>query len=339
MPYKNDSASMLKAPKNNPSTKKKINNDTSVFHYKDSFELKANDISSQPIKIFINDGASKSSLFKDILPILTLLIGIFINRGIDFRTNRNRTKKHGERWIAELNALDNPISTQVEYLETFKQEHDQEKFDIPKLNVVTILDGESFNSLDKSELIKYLEKFKNYKYEDAILLSNRVNVFITILKQHLNDLHIKFDEYKTGTSSFITQLSKHLQDFLQRFKFYGVYLEKELGGDPIDDPRYAPIYNLVISEIYPYMAQGNYDIYQLESKFIVPLFEFLAENRLDERIFPLAESIHGCMACIKGIKMEKRYFSDNLQIIIERYGEEKTDLAGILTDLHGVKNN
>lgn len=307
--------------------------DTTKVNFKDSFLVKATNGPLETVKVFIKDEPTKSNWFKDILPILTLLLGIFINRGIDFFATRKRTKKHGERWIAELNSLTDPITKQVEYLSAFKQEHDKEKFDIPKLNVVSILDGESFNSLDKSELIKFLEKFRHNKYEQAIRLSNRVNIFISILKNHLKNLHLKFDDYLKGTSLHTTNLSKHLQDFLQRFAYYGVQLEKELNGDPLNDPRYKPIFDLVNAEIYPYMTQGNYDIYKLENSFLVPMFQVLGQNRLDERIFPMAESVRGCINCIKGIKMEKRYFSDNLQTIIERYTEEQGQLKEILEDL------
>jgi hypothetical protein len=314
-------------------TLRKPSPDTTFSRFKDSFSLQKNDTSTQSIKVFIKDEPTKSNWFKDVLPILTLLLGIFINRGIDFFTNRKRTRKHGERWVAELNSLKDPITKQVEYLKEFKQEHDKEKFDIPKLNVVSILDGESFNSLDKSELIKYLEVFRSNKYEAAIRLSNRVNIFISILKNHLKNLHLKFDEYLKGTSLHTTNLSKHLQDFLQRFAFYGVQLEKELHGDPLNDPRYRPVFDLVNSEIYPYMTQGNYDIYKLETSFLIPMFQFCGQHRLDDRIFPMAESIRGCITSIKGIKMEKHYFSENLQTIIDRYTEEQTQLTEILEDL------
>jgi len=319
------------------SGKGKLVIDTTIQHFKDSFILKPSKSVGQDIQVFIKDNEKKDTWFKDVLPIFTLLLGIFLNRLIEFFINRKTIKKQGERWITELRILEDPIKAQIGYLQEFKKEHDLEKFDIPLLTILSILNGESFNSLDRSELIKYFVTIKHKKYNDAITLSTRINIFISILKNHFQNLKTKFDEYLEKYSEHTLDLTKNLQVFLQRFREYDIQLQKQLNGNPIDNPRYRPLFDLINTQIYPHIKSGHYDIYVLEKDFIIPAIDFFNKYRLEDWTNPLIDPLVGSINNIKGIKMAKYYFSQNLEVLINRYSGESIQLNDILDEINKLK--
>ena len=53
--------------------------------------------------------SNKRKYINLIFPILTLFLGFFLNRGYDYFTEKRKIKKGGERWIAELLGLEEPI--------------------------------------------------------------------------------------------------------------------------------------------------------------------------------------------------------------------------------------
>lgn len=320
-----------------PENKIKISSqkqDTIKKTIKDTFVITKKELENKnEIRVYIRDKEDKSNIFKDVLPILTLLLGIFLNRGFDYLTERKKIKKTGERWKAELSCLELPMKEQIEFLESFIIEHEKEKFEIPNLIILQSLDCENFNSLDKTELIKYFEKFKDKKYLESVNSSNKINSFIGILKNHFDNLKKKFEEYLNGTSNHTTNLSMNLQMLLKSFEEYGVQLESELGDDLTNSERYRPILALFNNEIEPYMKNGDFDVYKLEANFFRPLKEVLGTLRMDSKITSMTDYTRNCLNNIKGIKMEKNYLSENLTILIGRYKAGQDELKKVLDEL------
>ncbi|MBL7904041.1 MAG: hypothetical protein JNL22_03365 [Bacteroidales bacterium] len=310
-----------------------LKKDTAKYTSQDSVTINKEELSGESdIKIYLST-TSKSNFFKDILPILSLLLGIFINRGIDLFTERKKIKKIGERWKAELSSLELPIQKQIGFLKEFLTEHEKEIFTVPRLTISTSLNGEAFNSLDKTDLIKYLEKFRKKKYSEAVISSNKINSFAGILKYNYEVLKEKFNSYLNDSSTHMSNLTSNLQLLMKSFAEYGVQLEKEIFGDPIDDPRYRPIFDLFNKHIIPNMENGKYEVYDLEKNFFAPLMLLLGELRLDPRTNAMSDYTRNCLNSIKGIKMEKRYLSDNIKTLISSYEEESNDLTSLLTEL------
>lgn len=328
---KRDSINMKPAKAETAIAKSKADTTKSLF--KDSLSLTKADVDNPKVKIFVQQPPSGTDYFKYIFPILTLALGIGINKLLDYLTERNRIKKVGERWVAEIRYLQKPISNQIEALEKFLVEHKEERFVIPEMNIYSGLDCEIFKSLDKSDLLKFLEKNKRKNYKDAVLSSNKIHGYISILTSHYESLRSKFDEYLNGISTHTSSLTQNLQSLMKAFGTYGVALEKELNGDPIDDPRYQPILNLFNSQIMSYMDDGNFDIYKLESDFFIPLIQILGLLRHDERISQLSEYTSNCLNFIKGIKMEKRYLTENFETIKSYYKERLIELENVVKEL------
>jgi hypothetical protein len=314
------------------SIKKYIKFDTLKKTKRDTVTFTKKELDKGDVKIIFQESI-KPNIFKDILPILTLLLGIFLNRGIDYIKDRKDLKKIGNRWKAELNCLELPINKQVDFLNEFLLEHNKETFKIPDFYMIPSLDCEIFKTLDKADFIKYLEKFNSEDYESSIKLSNKVNSFTTTLKYNFDDLKVKFDEYLSGTSSHTTNLTSNLQELYKAFENYGLLLEKEIQAKPTNDVRYKPICDLFESEIIPKILTGDYDIYELEKKFFNPLNLIVRDLRLDDRMNEFAKYSSNCVSYITGIKREKQYLSENLAKLTKRYIEYGTVLKEILSEL------
>ncbi|MBI3139018.1 MAG: hypothetical protein HYZ15_10565 [Sphingobacteriales bacterium] len=307
--------------------------DTVKANKSDTIYITKDRLVDKELRIVLEE-TNRPDYFKYILPILTLLLGIGINKYLDYLKDRKQIKKTGERWKAELTSLEMPITKQIQYLEDFLAEHNKEVFGVPKLSIVTSLDCEVFSSLGKTDFIKFIQSSLSKDYKDSVIFSSKVSSFISIVKSNTENVRLKFNEYLDGTSSHTTKLSLGLQELLIEFADFGVKIEKEVNGDPIQHPGYAGLLELFDNEIAPKLQTGDYDIYELEKKFFLPLFNLLGHMRLDDRTKKMADIASGCMSSIKGIKMEKKYLSENITTLISHYKDDVKDLNEILTELN-----
>jgi hypothetical protein len=319
-----------KGKANSDSFSKIIEADTIKAKKSDTVYITKDKLIDKELRIVIDD-SNKPNYFKDILPILTLLLGIGINKFLDYLKDRKQIKKTGERWKAELASLEMPLSKQIEYLEEFLVEHNKEVWIVPKMRISTPLECEIFNSLDKSDFVKFIQTSLSKNYKDSVLFSSKVNSFISILKNNNANLRIKFKEYLDGTSLHSSKLNSGLQEFLREFADYGVLIEQELQGDPIQHPGYNALLTLLDKEITPKLKTGDYEIYDLDTNFFTPLFIIFGHLRLDSRTKKMVDIGSQCINSIKGIKMEKRYLSENFTTLISHYKEDVKDLKEILT--------
>jgi hypothetical protein len=289
--------------------------------------IKFNDTSLNEI-YFSNN--SKSSSFKDILPILTLLLGIVINKMLDRISECKKIKRNGERWGAEIRSLTTPIEKQCESLEKLIIEINKDEFKIPTMTINPALNCEIFNSFDKVDLIRYFEKFRNVNFEGAVAISNNIHSTNTILAGLYIAMKEKYNDYLEAVSEHTTSLSRNLQELMASFGNYGVDLEIEIGQDPINDARYSNIYSLFSKFIIPKLGRGDFDIYALEKDFYIPLSDELSKLRTDRRTKEMVDNVFKCFNDIKGIKMERGYIAENIKTIIERYKELSPDIKEII---------
>lgn len=283
----------------------------------------------EPIVIKL-ESSQNSDNFKYIFPILTLLLGISLNKFFEYRNKRKSTKKSGKRWLAELRILDEPLEKHIKNIEEYLDVQNKGLFSIHSPTIFTTLDCEVFNSLDKTELVEYLKYFKKNKYEVAVKYSNKINGFVTILKNHNENYKNHFDLFKNNVNACTDSLSKNLMILQRQFVNYGIELEKELQENPINNQRYKPISDLFESEILPFLQDGRYDIFKLENSFFMPLIRILSNLRLDPKTQKMMEFSKNCVNDIKGIKMEQQYLTVNYDTLKERYTESKQELPNII---------
>ncbi|GAB5564261.1 MAG: hypothetical protein Wins2KO_13240 [Winogradskyella sp.] len=311
------------------STKKK---DTIILEFNNELTIPLS--KDNLTKVVMVKEKSKVDWLKYLLPIFTLFLGIWVKGIIEKRSDKKKIIKSGERWIAELRSLEEPIKKQIKSLEEYGVEHKKEDFKIQNLEVFSSLSGEVFKSLDKNELIKYIElNNKKIDFKEIVRISNNTHGYVSVI-EHLNEtLKEKFNRYRSGTSEHTTSLSLSLQEFSSAFRDYGVELEKELNSDPLDDPRYRPIADLYSAQIMPYLKEGNFNPFVLRREFFLPLVDILAHLRLDPRTKGLAKAMTKGLNAIRGIELEKDYMSKNLDSIITQYNQQLTGLEELINKI------
>ncbi len=289
-------------------------------------------------KIIMVKEKSNVDWLKYLLPLFTLFLGIWIKELIEKRSNKKKIKKSGERWIAELRSLKEPLEQQIESLELFQTENDTDEFEIPNLGLYSAVSGEVFKSLDKSELIKFIElEHKNLDFKKVVKVSNRTNGYISILEHLYKTIDEKFDKYLAGISQHTSEFTKNIQAFNLAFADYGVALEREIGGDPINDPRYRPLAELYTEYIIPRLVDGKFNPYILDNHFFLPIVNILSHYRLEPQTKPLSNIITACLSSIKAIRMEKHYITENIKALIILYKKQLDDLDEVTSKLEKHK--
>lgn len=285
-------------------------------------------------KVVMVKEKSKVDWFKYFLPLFTLFLGIWVKGFLEKRSNKKKIKKSGDRWIEELRSLKEPLEQQIESLEKFQSENDTDKFEIPNLGLYSAVSGEVFKSLDKSELIKFIE-LKNNKldFKKVIKISNRTHGYISILEHLFKTINEKFDKYLAGISKNTSEFTKNIQAFNLAFADYGVTIEKEFGGDPFNDPRYSPLADLYTEYITPHLTDGKFNPYVLDELFFLPIVNILSHYRLEPQTKPLSNVITACLSSINGIRMEKHYITENIKALIILYQKQLDDLEEITSQL------
>lgn len=293
---------------------------------------------NRPTKIILIKEKSKYDFFQYLLPILTLLLGIWIKELLDRNNNKKKIKKMGQRWVAELRSLEEPLRKQTEALKDFLTEHKKEEFSIPKISLYSSLNGEVFKSLDKNELIQYIEsKYRKSEYKDIVKISNKTHGYISILVNLYSNLKEKFDKYLSQTSFYVEALNKNLQSFNVAFAEYGVEIEKEIKTEPINDQRYKPIVDLYSTFILPHMEDGKFNPFILQTDFFLPVISHLSKYRLEPITKPLLVASNEALNNIKGIKMEKYYMTEIINTMIVRYDDLLKDINDIVNAIEKHK--
>jgi hypothetical protein len=280
---------------------------------KNNDTLKLKNVKKNEIVIVKFDNKEEIDYFKYIFPIITLLLGIAVNKLLEYISEYRKIRKSAKRWNIELRNLETPLENQISSIDEFLIEHNKDIFQIPNLVIEPFLSCETFKSLEKTELIKYIEKVKSKDFLKAIKDINAINSYTNSINYYFESLKTKYNDYLKGSSLHTFNLSKNLQELLKSFANYGVELEKELNIDPLNNARYKPIFDLFEKEIRPYIQDGNYDIFKLEKDFFIPLLNILALLRLDPKTLNMAEDTRNCINDIKGIKMEKFYLTKNFE--------------------------
>lgn len=310
-------------------------NDTIELLIKNNDKLDIPITNDRVTKVILAKEKSKFDFLGYLLPILTLLLGIWIKEYLDKENESKKIKKSGERWIAELRSLEEPLKKQIQTLKEFKEEHEKEEFNIPTIKFYSALNGEVFKSLDKNELIQFIEiNNKKSAFEDIVLISNQTHGFTSILI-HLHDsLKEKFNKFLNETSKYVDALNSSLQSFGVAFADYGVELEMELKADPSGDKRYKPLADLYSDYIIPHLEDGKFNPYELKQEFFLPTLKILSQNRFDPRIKPMLIAVNAALNAIKGIEMEKHYMTKIINKMIGYYEKQLEDLEVVVKKIN-----
>jgi len=285
------------------------------------------------LKLRISERIEKKSDRKNnftlILPFLTLLLGFVLNRGFDYLLEREKIKKEGERWFAEIRCLTKPLKNQRESIENFLKVLNIEKFETPNLEIHQSLDCEIFKSLDKSVLLKYLNRMEK-NFSKSVDISNKIHGFISSLTFYYTDIKKRYENYLNNSLELFEKFNETFQHLIYCVAQYGRKIEKETGQDPKKNKTFNQISNLFEKHVHPHAEDGDIELFSLHSNLLVPLVEITTENRLNDDLLELTHSLSECNNTFKSIKAEKKYLKINYTNINESLLSLETELENIL---------
>lgn len=274
-----------------------------------------------------------NNYFDIIFPIVTLFLGVAIDRGIEFFNNRKKITKEGEQWLGEVKHLLSPIKNQIKQIDEFLEEHNNEGFTKPHLVASIQLKGDSFKSLSKASFYEFVKrkKFKE-KIENPIEYVNKVYSRINIAESLYYTMDEKFKSYINNCTPHVTSFNDALNKFLKEHS--AMLLELEKKGKPFEsDETLFSILEMLKEHIYPVMDDGKMDLILLQSTFLKPILEFLADKRMDTRANILIEHISNCNKSIIRLRYEKGYLTESLGNIKESHTENLVEIKSLLEKL------
>lgn len=271
-------------------------------------------------------------ILKYILPIFTLILGIIINRVIDRWNENKRIKKAGRRWVLELYSLRGPVGEQIENIEHFLNSQKGNSYSKSELKIHPKLELKAFESLDKIDLLDYVEKIKESNFEDSMKKVSHVNNFLPILNKQTQEIEKRFSEYLGGLSKQISDFNFNLQELMKVIG--GLEIELQASGvDPHKDSSYIGIVALIKNEIEPHKKEGSFNPFEMEKKFFLPLKSSLSKLKPANTVNEINRLVDDCLNSIKGMQLEKKYLNENFSSIKESLNKQKNVLNEIYTDL------
>lgn len=265
-----------------------------------------------------------------IIPVLTLILGIGIERLIENCNRKKRITKSGKRWCAELQSLKEPIEKQTESLNDFIVKYDGNEFMIPNINIFPNLKGDNLKTLDKSDLLDYIESIENT--DDNIKLFNQATGIISILDSIYNNIQEKTNDFLKQSSQLTGSFNRNLQEYNAQLTQLHP-LQQDPNTQILSPDDYNTLWDLYKRNIVPHLEDGRMNPFELGSTFFIPIIELFGNYHTNPGIIPILNPIRGCMNDIRGLRMEKVYIRENLTQIIEWYGNLSENLDDILTKL------
>lgn len=328
-------------PSNTNLVEKKIQNNLkkpvivkAVNYQSDNDTLYTGKTTSQEknIEILLKN-AAPSTWFKDILPIFTLILGVIIKELIDNFASRKRTKKIGKRWKAELEILVEPIEKQIKEIKVSVEHHISKHNDPPKLISIASLECENFESLDKTELLNYINRYYLKEYKNAVSLAGRINLQISIIKSNSKSLKERFLSSLTDAEKRHEKLNTNFQELIQSLHKYKTAIVNSEGEQALLGDKFNRIDKLYGEQVLPNIPDGKFDYLKLESDYFTPMINELDRLSVDPRTHEMASYTRKCLDSVAGIKMESTYFTINMNNHIKYFDQDQKDLNKILKEL------
>lgn len=307
-----------------------VNYDTLVIQ---SDSLKISDQTQVIENVIVLDRKNDISNFWSVfLSIFYILLGIVINKILDFLKDKKEIQQSGRRWIAEIRCLEQPIQNQIKAIENFRINIRKENTEYPQMPFYSILNCDVFRTLDKDRLIKFIQ-LKYQDSDEAILKSNSIHGFISVLVHLYDGLMKKAETFQQDYELLMNSLNENIDIILREFRDYSIVLEKELEGDPINDYRYRPIAEI----LFKYIADKPDNIFLIEKNYLIPLLECLSHMRLESNLKSMTNNVATALQIIRKLKSKRMQMDFDSGNYVEEYKEQAKELTKVVKPIE-IKN-
>ncbi len=261
--------------------------------------------------VYTEHKESPNAFYGIIFPIITLILGVAIDRLAQVLSDKGKMKRNGKRWKNELESCILPIQKQIEALSDFTRNYcdNPQRYDIPSISVYPMLKGTTFASLNKEDLQDYLE----CKNDSKTSVQERFYKITTLVMS----LELIYQSFIEAYTSFKQSSSRQIEVFNTVQLEYSQLLLATSSKVPVemaegDYERLAQLFDNAFST-YP-----NVNLFNLETPFISPSLSVLSRYGKQE-YKNMNDKLIEMRYCINGLVLEKGYLKTNLLNVIEQY--------------------
>jgi len=300
-------------------------------------------------QIVILKEKESSDTLKTLLPLVFaltgLIFGFLLNRFYDYYSNRKNIKKSGKRWVIQLITIKETIKQQIKAIEEFLSSLKKEEWMYDSLVFITTIEGDIFTSLDKNDLLDYIEsnnksvwykrifmskEVKANEYQLAVKISNRTHGFISTLAHHYSLLFERFNTFNDGVSNSTKKFNDDLE--VLRKQMNELNFQVMNGVEKIyEDAEYSKILDLFVEFKDKITTDPNFNPLNSDRTFLEPAVKALTKLTKDKRILPITDTIATLFGDMRAIKAEREYIISNMEELMDRYKYSLTTID-IVTD-------
>lgn len=239
-------------------------------------------------------------------PILTLVIGIYLNRWIAKSDKRRKDAKSFNDLVTEVELLEEPVRKQSESVRTLIENLEEKQFITPKFSSVLQLNLNRISLLDRLGIVDHLQMVSGSR----LIAIKRANALflgcdgITIRYQQLQEI---VNDYVSTSGSQFEQWRAHANEQLRVISTLMVEVERD-GRNWADDPLISGAIELTKD-----CLTMDADVLEIKEKVHNPLMHLYAKYRADLRTPELARLNSLALHSIMAIERERFYARSKLE--------------------------
>lgn len=308
---------------------------------------------NESTQIIILKEKESSNTVKTLLPLLFALIGLIfgflLNRFYDWYNSRKKIKKSGKRWVIELRTLKETIKQQIKAIEEFVASLKKDEWMYDSLVFVTTIEGDIFTSLDKNDLLDYIEskntsvyykrifmskEDKTKEYQLAVKISNRTHGFISTLAHHYSLLFERFNTFNDGVETTTRKFNDDLEVLRKQMNELNFQVMNEVEM-VYSNAEYSELLNLYVMLKDRFLKDMDFNPLNSDKIFLEPAIKVLTKLTKDRRILPISDTIAALFNDIKAIKAEREYIISNMHELMSRYNDSLATIDTVTDNISG----
>lgn len=278
----------------------------------------------------VGEQPSIAGLLIKLLPVATLVLGVYLNRWIGKFDKRKNNQKTTKDLVTEIRLLEEPIRTQVDVVMKVIADLKERKFTTPQFRSIILLKLDRLKIFDRSGVVDHLErqlgtrqeaiKKANQLFLGCDLLTNRHAQLEEIVQDYVEAASQKFEKWRTASERQLMMVARMMAN-LERDKI-----------DPATDPLIGPAIELTRKSTHV-----EKDLFAIYDELHVPMSELNALHRTDPRAQELADVNGEARKAILALEREKLYATTKLEKVCDAMSRQYEKLKELVESIDGTK--
>jgi len=229
-------------------------------------------------KVFAGGQDDSLAWFWKVFPVITLLIGIAVQRSLIFLDTRRKNKKAADVLLTEVLLLDEPLRWQLEQIDNFISEQSKRSVELTELNSSKSMNLGRLYSGDRAAIVDHFTRVKKSR-EKSLVTTNKLLNLCELITIHHHRVDSLYNEYQRRGAECANSWQSHINAWLVLYASLVAGVEKK--GDKIEDDAF-------IMALYPFYELATRpreeDLYFYLDNLHVPHISVTAKYRTDDRV-------------------------------------------------------